>query len=77
MSITRHLLKSSVILAITALISYCFGRTGVIIAVSLAFLPLLIIHAIWLPRQGVNSWTAEPRENYYALRGWPPPPREP
>jgi hypothetical protein len=23
----------------------------------------------------VNGWTGEPREKYYALRGWPPPKR--
>ena len=23
----------------------------------------------WLPRRGVNGWTAEPRDRYYALLG--------
>jgi hypothetical protein len=33
---------------------------------------VLIIHAWWLPRQGVNGWTAEPRDRYYALVGLDP-----
>jgi hypothetical protein len=71
----RRLLKTFVILALTAAISHYFGRTGVIIAFGIALLPVIYIHAIWLPRHGVNGWTAEPREKYYALRGWPPPER--
>ncbi len=70
----RRLLKSLVILAITALISRYFGRLGVVIAFCVAMLPVIYIHGIWLPRHGVNGWTGEPREKYYALRGWPPPP---
>ena len=30
----------------------------------------LTVHAWWLPRHGINGWTAEPKEKYYALRGW-------
>ena len=31
---------------------------------------VIIIHAWWLPKHGINGWTAEPRDRYYALRGW-------
>ena len=71
----RRLLKAFVILAITAAISYYFGRTGVLIAFGIAALPVIYIHAVWLPRHGVNGWTGEPREKYYELRGWAPPDR--
>jgi len=27
-------------------------------------------HFIILRRHGINPWTAEPRDKYYALRGW-------
>jgi hypothetical protein len=30
---------------------------------------VIVIHAWWLPQRGVNGWTAEPRERYYALLG--------
>lgn len=69
--IWRRVVKVMVTLAITAVISHYFGRAGVFIALGLAMLPVIYIHAIWLPRHGVNGWTGEPREKYYALRGWP------
>jgi peptidoglycan biosynthesis protein MviN/MurJ (putative lipid II flippase) len=69
----RRLLKSVFTLAISAAISQYFGRTGVLIAIGIALLLLIYVHAIWLPRHGINGWTAEPRDKYYALRGWSPP----
>ena len=72
-SMGRRVAKVVAILGVTAAVSYYFGRTGVVIAFVAAFLPVVYIHAIWLPKHGVNGWTGEPREKYYALRGWPPP----
>ena len=68
----RRFLKVFVVLALTAIISYYFGRTGTIIWFGITALPVIYIHGFWLPRHGVNGWTGEPREKYYALRGWPP-----
>ena len=73
MPLWQRVAKTSLILAVTAVISYVFGRTGVLIAMGVALLPIIYIHGIWLPRHGVNGCTGEPRERYYALRGWPPP----
>jgi hypothetical protein len=72
-STTRRVVKVLLTLAITGAVSYFFGRTGVAIAFLAAFLPVIYIHAIWLPRNGVNGWTGEPKAKYYALRGWPLP----
>jgi hypothetical protein len=69
----RRVLKVLVALVVTAIISYYFGRTGVLIVFVIALIPIMYIHAIWLPRHGVNGWTGEPRAKYHALRGWPPP----
>jgi hypothetical protein len=66
----RRVLKTLLLLAITAAVSRYFGRIGVAIGFALALLPVLYIHAIWLPRHGVNGCTAEPRKRYYELRGW-------
>ena len=77
MPLWRRLLKVLVALAMTGIISYYFGRTGVMIAIGIATLPVIYIHGIWLPRHGVNGWTGEPREKYYSLRGWPPPEKSP
>jgi hypothetical protein len=57
-----------------AVISYYFGRIGAFVALHIAAL-LLFTYVIWLPRDGVNGWTGEPREKYYALRGWLSPDR--
>ena len=65
-----RLLKAFAGLTITALVSHYFGTIGVIVWFSLIAAPLVYVHAIWLPRNGVNGWTGEPRERYYALRGW-------
>jgi hypothetical protein len=35
---------------------------------------VLIVHGWWLPRRGINGWTGEPKEKYYAMRGWKYPP---
>jgi hypothetical protein len=75
MPLWRRVLKVALVLAITAVISHYFGRIGVLIGFGIALLPVIYIHAIWLPRHGVNGWTGEPREKYYALRRWPPPDR--
>ena len=44
----------------------------VVIAIPLAL--VLVIHGWWLPRQGINGWTAEPKDRYYKFRGWTLPP---
>ena len=72
MPLWRRLLKIALVLAATAMISYFFGRRGVIIGSAMALIPVIYVHGFWLPRRGVNGWTGEPREKYYALRGWPP-----
>ncbi len=66
----RRLAKLAVTTSITALIYLTVGRPWSLIwlAAPLAF--AVYIHAIWLPRRGINGWTAEPRERYYKLRGW-------
>lgn len=70
MPVWRRVLK--MFAAVTAVISHYFGRKGVLIGLGIAMLPVIYVHAIWLPRHGVNGWTGEPREKYYALRGWAP-----
>jgi len=75
MPLRKRVLKIIAVLTVTAMISYYFGRSGVIVAFAIAMLPIIYIHGVWLPRHGVNGWTGEPREKYYALRGWPSPKR--
>ena len=35
----------------------------------------LVVHAWWLPRNGIHGWTGEPKDKYYQLRGWKTDPR--
>ena len=70
MPVWRRVSKAVAIIAFAGVISHYFGTTGVLIAIAVAALPVIYIHGVWLPRRGVNGWTAEPREKYYALRGW-------
>jgi hypothetical protein len=73
LSLGRRLLKSGVALGITALVSYYFGTSGVLVPGGLAFIPLVYVHGYWLPKQGINGWTVELRDKYYALRRIQPP----
>ncbi|MBI2812907.1 MAG: hypothetical protein HYX71_01325 [Opitutae bacterium] len=57
-------------------ISATFGRTWFYVMLGVNAVLVAVVHCWWLPvRKGVHGWTAEPREKYYALRGWkwPPP----
>jgi hypothetical protein len=58
----RRVLKVIVALAVTAIVSRYLGIIGVIAWFAIVILPIVYIHAIWLPRRGVNGWTAEPRD---------------
>jgi hypothetical protein len=40
-----------------------WGTMGVLL------LAVTYIHAVWLPKHGINGWTAEPREKYLELVG--------
>lgn len=45
------------------------GRAWMFVAFAATLVPILVVHAWWLPKHGVNGWTAEPRERYYELLG--------
>jgi hypothetical protein len=70
----RRLLKFVLILLLTLWISTSLGRRWAFLFLGLLGLAALIVHAWWLPRHGINGWTAEPKEKYYAMRGWKYPP---
>jgi hypothetical protein len=66
----RKLLKYIVTLIIILLISNYFGRTVAFSVLALSLLPVIYVHAILLPKKGINGWTAEPKSRYYEFRGW-------
>jgi len=56
--------------AIFVLLSYYAGRPAFWAALGITFIFAIVVHAWWLPKNGINGWTGEPRDKYYALRGW-------
>lgn len=51
-------------------ISLAFGRTVSMAVLSIFLIPVLYIHAYYLPKKGINGWTGEPKSRYYEFRGW-------
>lgn len=70
----RRVLKPFVICGLSVLISATAGRFWFFVMLGVMAALVTLLHAWWLPRKGINGWTAEPREKYYALRGWKWPP---
>jgi hypothetical protein len=66
----ERLLKFAAYTTLLCLISYYFGRKWFHIALGIALLFPVIVHVWWLPKNGINGWTGEPKEKYYQLRGW-------
>ena len=66
----RKLLKYLVTLFIIISISVIFGRMVAFITLGVAFIPVIYIHVVLLPRKGINGWTGEPKSKYYDFRGW-------
>jgi hypothetical protein len=69
-SAIKKVIKLIVSLARMIILSVQFGRTVAFIVFGLMFLPVIYIHAFWLPSKGINGWTGEPKSKYYELRGW-------
>jgi predicted MFS family arabinose efflux permease len=66
----RKVLKLLLIGLVSVVISATAGREWFFVMVGATTVFVVIIHASWLPRKGINGWTAEPKEKYHALRGW-------
>jgi hypothetical protein len=68
----RRVLKAALGTALIVGVSATAGRPWALALVVLIIAGATAIHAWWLPRHGVNGWTGEPRERYYALLGLGP-----
>ena len=55
---------------IVTLTSIYFGRTAAFVLLGVSLVPVLYIHAVLLPKKGINGWTGEPKSKYYDFRGW-------
>lgn len=66
----RKLAKYIVTLVIILCLSVFVSRNVALAVLGLSLLPVIYIHAVALPKKGINGWTAEPRSRYYDMRGW-------
>jgi asparagine N-glycosylation enzyme membrane subunit Stt3 len=52
-------------------ISVFWGRTIAMIFLASFSIPVLYVHAYYLPKKkGINGWTGEPKSKYYEFRKW-------
>ena len=68
----RRLLKSLIGVAMVVGTTAWAGRGWMFGLLGSIAIGVLVVHGWWLPRNGVNGWTAEPRDRYYALLGLDP-----
>src|SRR2546423_392642 len=66
----RRVLKFLLITGAVTAISAGAGRVWSAALVGALLAVAAVIHGWWLPKHGINPLTAEPRDKYYALRGW-------
>jgi hypothetical protein len=66
----RRVLKLVVITGLVALVSSTAGRAWSAGMIGALLVVVVIVHGWWLPKHGINPWTGEPKDKYYALRGW-------
>lgn len=66
----RKLIKYVAVLIMTICISQFFGQTIALIVYGLLYIPVLWIHLVDLPKNGINGWTGKPKSKYYELRKW-------
>lgn len=67
----RKVGKYALTLLIVCLVSVYLGRAVAMILLGIMFIPVVYIHAYYLPKKkGINGWTGEPKSKYYEFRGW-------
>jgi hypothetical protein len=66
----RRVLKVFLLTALIVGISAFVGRIWAFGLLATLLLLVLYVHAIVLLRRGINGWTGEPKDKYYAMRGW-------
>ncbi len=68
----RRLLKQAIVLAAVLALSAFGYRWIAWLSIGLIGVAAAIVHGWWLPKNGVNGWTCEPRSRYYELIKVPP-----
>ena len=63
----KRVMKVALFLFVFLGISILFGRLWFLLLLALFLLFPIYIHAWWLPKNGINGLTGEPKEKYYQL----------
>jgi hypothetical protein len=63
----RRVVKVVLVSALYVWIAQGAGRLWAGVFLGVAALAALVVHTWWLPRHGINGWTAEPYDKYLAL----------
>jgi hypothetical protein len=63
-----RLVKMIIFISLAPLVSTVFGRVWFFVVLGLFLCFFLYVHAWYLPKNGVNGFTGEPKERYEALR---------
>lgn len=67
----RRVGKFILTLLIVCGISVIFNRVASMIFLASFIVPVLYVHAYYLPKKkGINGWTGEPKNKYYEFRKW-------
>ncbi|MFC0514156.1 hypothetical protein ACFFGT_08100 [Mucilaginibacter angelicae] len=69
--VVRRVGKYLLTLIIVVAISFYIGRPVAMAFLAIFIVPLVYIHAYYLPRKkGINGLTGEPKSKYYEFRKW-------
>jgi predicted MFS family arabinose efflux permease len=63
----RRLLKVVIVSTIVVTLAATLGRAWAYGFVAILLIGAAYVHLVWLPKRGINGWTAEPRDKYLEL----------
>lgn len=63
----RRVLKVVIVLTVIVGLAATAGRAWAYSLLSIPLIGAAWVHLYWLPKHGVNGWTAEPRDRYLKL----------
>lgn len=67
----KRLLKAALFLSFTLLLSSNgLGFIAYSIIFGVGTIMVIVVHGHWLPKNGINGWTGEPKDKYYKLIGY-------
>lgn len=68
----RRVAKSLLGVAMVVMTTAFFGRQWTWVLIGAMGVALVAVHGWWLPRNGINGLTGEPRDKFFALIGLAP-----